>query len=108
MADFEAVKPSYDITSGTNWTQLLKFWGINIVVSVVVTLMIFAILYIFIGGGVMIVTKTSGNSLGGLLGGTLYGSLAAVIPVVLAVLMGQMYALSWFEEWDGCYKKKQK
>lgn len=107
MADLVPAQASYDITSGSNWMMLLKFWGVNILVSVAVVLIIIVVIRVFLGGGMALGAASSDDSIKGVIGGAMGGMLVAIIPMILIVLTGQMYALSWFEEWDGCYKKRK-
>lgn len=99
---YELVEPSFDITSSDNWVTLLKFWGVNILVSMVVALLVVVIFYTFIAGS----TEVSDGSLKGAVGGAVNGGLMSIVPIVPVILMGQMYILGWFERMDGCYKKK--
>lgn len=103
--DYKLVEPSLDLTSSSNWITLLKFWGVNIVISIVVVLMIVFIFYVFIVGGASVRSNVDDNELKGAIAGAVDGSILSLLPIVLVVLMGQMYTLSWFEQLDGCYKK---
>lgn len=100
---YKLAEPSFDITSGSNWITLLKFWGINILVSIVVTMLIIVILRVFISGGTA--AGYSNDDFKGAIGGAVKGGVVSMMPIVLVILMGQMYTLSLFEKYDGCYKK---
>lgn len=76
---YKLQQPSFDISE--NFSTLLKFYGINIVTSIVIACLI------------VLVITTMGV---GLLGH---------IAIVLVILVTQVYAITTFEHYDGCYKK---
>ncbi len=75
------VEPTFDITSKNNIVTLLKLYGVNILLSITISLIIALML----------------NTVG--------LSALSIFGLVIIVLMGQLYTISLFEKWDGCYKK---
>ncbi len=73
---------SFNIFDSENISSLFKFYGINILLSVILSLIILLILNLF------------GN-----------GKLGAIV-LFIVVLIGQLYAIRLFEKWDGCYFKQ--
>jgi hypothetical protein len=103
---YEPQEVSVNILSGSNWSSLLKFWLLNVVVSIVTVLVIVLIFKIVVGGGVLLGTATSEDGLKGAIAGGLSGLLVAGVLSVIAVIMGQMALLTTYESWDGCNKPK--
>lgn len=82
MSSYYQPETSLNIFDSGNVVSLLKFYGVNILLSIVLSLIILLIL------------STAGP---GVLGGVL---------LFLAVFMGQLYTIRLFERWDGCYFKQ--
>jgi inner membrane protein involved in colicin E2 resistance len=77
-------QPSVDILNVDNWITLLRSAATNIG-----TLLLLAVL----SGIIYYVLSKVDERL-------------AAISVPFMVLAAQMFCLTWFEYWDGCYKKK--
>ena len=91
--EYKLAEPSFNIASGDNWLMILKHFGANLLVSIVVVFVIYMILKVFIGD----VMKNPAK--------VFNGGLMVAIPIIAVIMMGQMYTLSLFENWDGCYKR---
>jgi hypothetical protein len=80
---FELAENSFNIFNGNNFVSLLKLYGVSILLSIMISLIIGLVLYVF---GV---------------------NVFSVIILFFSILMGQVFAIRLFERWDGCYFQKQ-
>ena len=86
MSSYQLAEPSFNLFRLESWSRLLKFYGINIVVGIAVSIIIFLVMSIF--------SKTSIS--------------LTLLLIVGVVLMGHAYALSLYESWRDCHFLVQK
>jgi hypothetical protein len=72
--------PNLKFWTKQNATSLLKYYGVNIVVSLVVSFLLMVILTNF----------------------SIENNLVQSLIVFAVILMGQIYAIRAFQKWDGC------
>jgi membrane protein YdbS with pleckstrin-like domain len=72
--------PTLKFWTKKNATSLLKYYGVNILVSLVVSFLLMIILNNF----------------------SLENNLVQSIIIFAVILMGQIYAIRTFQKWDGC------
>ena len=82
MSEYYQAETSVNILDTNNVVSLLKLYGVNILLSLVLSLVMVMILALF---------------------GT---SIVSSIGLFAVVLMGQLYAIRLFERWDGCHFKQ--
>jgi uncharacterized membrane protein YkgB len=80
---FELREPTANLADSGNIVTLLKFYGINLLVSIVVGLLL-----------MLIISMTGVGLIGHIL-------------VIGVILVSQLYAITTFEYYDGCYRKKE-
>lgn len=105
--EYVPAEASFNLFSGANWIQLLKYWGVAIVVSIVVSVVIYLIIKLVVFSSASNIAD-SDDKVQAIVHNGMGSVLMILIPVVAVVFMGQMYTISWFESWDGCYKKVEK
>ena len=73
-------KPTVNFLTKQNATSLLKYYGVHIVVSLIVSFILMLVLHNF----------------------SIENNLVQSIIVFGVILMGQIYAIRAFQKWDGC------
>ena len=73
-------EPTIRFWSKQNATSLLKYYGVNILVSLVISFLLMFILTNF----------------------SIENNLMQSIIIFTIILMGQIYAIRTFQKWDGC------
>jgi ABC-type glycerol-3-phosphate transport system permease component len=96
------VEISYDMTNSKTWWKLGKFIATQLGVGIIVVIIIYFILLLsaYIGAGFK--TKGKLDEFFGSLLGLMIGGIISFIVIIV----GQMYTLSIYENWSGCYIKK--
>jgi len=98
---------NYDITSGESWDRILKFLTVNILIGIAVAIICYGIIYLFaMGGATYARSNNRGDGMQSLFG-ALGGAMIGVLVCIPIVLLGQMYALGYYESWRGCYIKTE-
>lgn len=85
MSEYELQEPTLDFTQKGMSMSLFKFWGVQLVVSIIVYLVII-IIFMFFG---------QRNIIGAVL-------------AILVLILSNTYMITKFENLDGCYKKHEK
>jgi hypothetical protein len=73
-------EPTIKFWSKQNATSLLKYYGVNILVSLVVSFLLMLILNNF----------------------SIENNVVQSVIIFIVILMGQIYAIRAFQKWDGC------
>jgi hypothetical protein len=88
---------SFSPFRGSNWISLLKFAGLAVVVGIVISLIMFVIALVF--APFMVADALSGG------GGSGGWMLLMTALMITASVVANIFFITAFERWDGCYKK---